>query len=414
MTTGTSNPSARGEPLSWRAILVLVGCTGGVVLNVATLFNGTLTVFMKPIGSATGWSRGEISAGLSMAMLPLLLFLPLIGRFSDRIGPRRVVLVGAPLFSLALASLAWISTSYSVFLLVCALVGTAGVLTYNTLYYAIVANWFDRRLGLALGITAGGTGLGLMMAPIAAEALIVTFGWRNAYVILAITAFAVVFPIALLLQDHPTAPTEIRSVGDAGISGALRSPRFWRLALAYFLTGVAINGTVVHLIPLLTDRGMSGTAAAFMASYLGMGVLVARLGAGFLLDYVDAGLLGGICFLLAATGIGMLAFAVSGPLAIIAVLLVGVALGAEGDVLGYVTRRLFGATAYGTALSLMVTCFLLGVLLGPLAAGASFDLWRSYEPVLFGFVTLSVLASLLHMPVTRGFAHRSAAIDFSM
>jgi MFS family permease len=402
MTNGTHHPSVRADPLSLRAVLVLLGCTAGVVLNVATLFNGTLTAFMKPIGSETGWSRSEISAGLSIAMMPLLLLLPLIGRFSDRVGARRVVLVGAPAFSLALGSLAWMPASYPAFLLLCALIGTAGVLTYNTLYYAIVANWFDRRLGLALGITAAGTGLGLTIAPVAAEALIATFGWRKAYVVLATMAFVVVFPIALLLQDHPPTPHQTRGLGDAGVSGAWRSSRFWRLVLAYFLTGLAINGTVIHLMPLFTDRGMSGNAAAFMVSYLGMGVLVARLGAGLLLDYVDAGLLGGICFLLAATGIGMLALAVSGPLAILAVLLIGAALGAEGDVLAYVTRRLFGATAYGTVLSFMVMCFLLGVLLGPLAAGVSYDLWRSYQPALIGFVVASVLASLLHMPVTRG------------
>jgi MFS family permease len=396
----TSAPLVR-EPASPQALVVLFGCTVAVVFNIATLFNGTLTAFIKPVADDTGWSRGEISLGLSAAMLPLLLLNPLVGHIADRFGPRRVIATGAPLFALALASLAWIPPIYPLFLACCALVGMSGALTYNTVYYAIIARWFDGRLGLALGVTAAGTGAGLMIAPIAAQTLISELGWRGAYMALGAASAAVVLPLSLLLiRDPPRRAVQAKA--EAGGRGrvALRSLTFWRLALTYFLTGLAINATVVHLMPLLTDRGMPVASAALLASNLGLGVLLARLAAGFLLDYVDAGLLGGTCFLLAAGGIAMLVLPIPEPMLLLAVLLVGAALGAEGDVLSYVTRRVFGSEGYGVTVSLMTSAFLAGVLLGPLVNGGAFDATGSYRASMSGFVVLALFAAALHAGVT--------------
>jgi MFS family permease len=395
-----------------RATLVLIGCTIGLLLNVTTLFNGTVTAFIKPMSTEFGWSRGELSLGLSIAMLPLLLFLPWVGHFSDRVGPRRVIAFGAPVFALALASLAWLPPVYPLYLFCCALVGTAGVFTYNTLYYALLARWFDRRLGLALGVASAGTGVGLSLGPIAAQALIADMGWRKTYVAFAIVSIVTVLPSSLLLlRDSPHRAVVAGAATGAGLGPALRSFRLWRLALAYSLTGLAISGTGVHLMPLLTDRGMTAPAAAMIASYVGMSVLAARMISGLVLDYVDSGLWGAACFIFAAAGIGMLAIPLSEPLTIVAAVLIGVALGAEGGVLGYVTRRVFGTAGYGAILAMISSMFLAGVLLGPLIGGASFDRFGSYQPAMVAFAVVCVLAAALHAGVTRAAAAEVARRD---
>lgn len=384
-----------------RATLVLIGCTMGLFLNIATVFNGSLTAFIVPISTELGWSRAELSLGLSAAMLPLLVLLPWVGRLSDKVGPRRLILIGAPLFAVTLAMFAWIPPIYPLFLLCCVALGVVGTLTYNSLYYALLPRWWDRRLGLALGIASAGTGAGLVVMPIAAQTLISMFEWRGAYLVLAVISAAVVLPVGWLLLRDGAAPTPAASVkAGVGALDLLKSARFLRVAATYFLTGLAINGTIVHLMPLLTDRGMNADTAALLASSLGIGVLVARVVSGFILDYFDAGLLGAICFLLAAIGVGMLIVPLPTPLAFVAALLIGAALGAEGGILSYVTRRVFGAAGYGGAVSLMMSVFLLGVLLGPLVSGFSYDTWGNYQPALSLFVAASVLAALMHIGVT--------------
>lgn len=395
-----SPPRPEGA-IPWRAILVLMGCTVAVAFNVVTVFNGTMTVFIGPLSAESGWSRGQISLGLAACMLALLLLNPVVGRFADKVGPARVILLGAPVLGLAIAALGWMPLNYPLFLAGCTLVGVAGTLTYHTLYYMLMTRWFDRRLGLALGITASGTGVGFMAAPIAAQALITEFGWRGAYVSIGvITTVVVVAASLLLIRDRPKA-FSAQEPHDGPTGAAWRSLTFLRLALIYFLTGMAINGTMVHVMPFLTDRGTSPADAAAMASVVGIGVLLARLGAGLLLDYVDTGRLGAACFIVGAAGMALL---VAGPpeTLIVGMVLIGVSLGAEGDVLAYVTRRLFGGQGYGANISLMTSSFLTGVLIGPPLNGLVYDLTGAYTLSLSAFTAIMLFAAILHFGVTRG------------
>jgi MFS transporter, OFA family, oxalate/formate antiporter len=397
-----TTPMSEAAPSTLRPVLIVIGCALGLCFNIATVFNGTLTTFIKPIVTETGWTRAEISLGLSIAMGTLLLMLPWTGRLCDRVGPRRVIAAGAPLLSIALASLAWAPPNYPLYLACCALMGIVAAATYNSVFYALLPHFFDRRLGLAVGIVSAGTGLGLMLGPLASQALISMFGWRGAYLALALATAAVVVPASLLLLRDPTRLATGRAADGVSSAAAWRSLRFWHIASTYFLTGLAINGAVVHLVPLLTDQGMTPQQAALLASYLGFGVLAARLISGLLLDHVDAGLLGAISFMLAAAGMLLLTIAPSDAVSTPAVLLIGAALGAEGGILTYVTRRVFGIQAYGAVVGAMMSTFLAGVLIGPLISGAAYDVSRTYDPVLYVFAALCALAAALHARVTLG------------
>lgn len=402
-----TTPMSETAAPTLRPVLIVIGCALGLCFNIAPIFNGTLTTFIKPIAAESGWTRAEISLGLSMAMGPLLLLLPWIGRLCDRVGPRRVIAAGAPLFSIALACLAWAPPNYPLYLACCALLGIVAAATYNSVFYALLPHFFDRRLGLAVGIVSAGTGLGLMLGPLASQALISAFGWRGAYWALALATSAVVVPASLLLLRDPPRLATGRPAEGVGTAAAVRSVRFWQIASTYFLTGLAINGTVVHLVPLLTDQGMTPQQAALLASYLGLGVLASRVISGLLLDHLDAGLLGATSFMLAAAGMILLTFTPSPAVSTSAVLLIGAALGAEGGILTYVTRRVFGIQAYGAMVGAMMSAFLAGVLLGPLISGAGYDTAHTYDPVLYGFAALCALASVLHARLTLGVNRRA-------
>ena len=386
------------QELSGSNLLVLLGCFVANLVNIATFFSGSFTTFMKPISEETGWTRGEVALGFSVATGSLLLMLPFVGRLSDRVGPRRVLLLGGPLFGLLLASLGLIPPSYPVFLLCCVLLGVAGSTSYSSLLFALIPHFFNRRLGLALGIASSGTGAGLFLAPLLSQSLIASVGWHASYVVLG-TISALVFGLSalFLLRDSPSQNAHARS----GVGAQeLRGLRFWGIAASYFLTGMAISGVVVHLVPLRTDRGVTAMSAARLASYLGLAALVSRIISGFLLDIVDAGLLGAGSFVLATAGMILLSLPLDERIALLGILMVGCALGAEGGILSYVTRRVFGIQAYGTLIGSMLSVFLSGVLVGPLISGVIYDRTAGYDLALYAFAACSLLAAIMHAPIT--------------
>ncbi|WP_084399146.1 MFS transporter [Henriciella aquimarina] len=402
VTEGMAAPMDE-EKTSWKAYLVLFGCMMGVSFNLITLFNGTMTVFINPLSEEGGWSRGQVSLGLSTGMLALLICNPFAGRLADRVSPALLITIGAPLLGLAIASLGLIPLSYPLFLLTCAFVGATGALTYTPIYYIVVTRWFRRRLGLALGITASGHGIGLMAAPVVTQALSAELGWRNTYVAIGIISVVAVLLLRLLLirdrHDTWTPPARAEAADGAGAPANWRSFIFWRLAFIYFLVGLAINGAFVHLMPMLTDQGMAPEAAAAVVSAMGIGSLLARPTAGFLLDYIDTGLLGALTFLTGATGIFLIVTGWEAAF-VPGVFMIGVALGAEADVLAYLVRRIFGLDNFGANMGLITSVFLLGVLIGPALNGGLYDALGSYTLGMSLFVGLLVIAAALHIGLT--------------
>src|SRR6516162_8548079 len=159
---------------------------------------------------------------------------------------------------------------------------------------AVIAQRFDRRRGLAHGIGTAGVGLGVALMPQLAALLIDTFGWRLAYVGLAVAVLVVAFPpVALFLRDPPgfARVQRLREPADTGAvvpgvaaGAALRSWLFWGLAIAFFLDVIAINGTLTHIVPLLTDRGVPRQIATAALSGTGFALIFGRVLSGWCLD----------------------------------------------------------------------------------------------------------------------------------
>ena len=156
---------------------------------------------------------------------------------------------------------------------------------------------------------------------------------------------------------------------------------------------VSVHGCLIHLVPLLTDRGLSAQSAALATSLLGGAVLVGRVWAGYLLDRCFASY-AAVCFFCGATlGIFLLWNGAVGGLAFSAVILLGLGLGAEGDIVPYVVSRYFGLRAFGEIYGYAFTAFTLGGVIGPLLMGVSFDSTGSYRLVLGGFVVATLTAA---------------------
>ncbi len=394
---------------------VLLACIAGLAFSWATVTVFSFGLFVKPLEAAFGWSRGDISLGLSVVTLTSVASSPLVGALMDRFGARRVLMFSIVLFASSFGSLYWLTDRLWHFYLALFLVPALGAAASPLGYSQLIVNWFDRRRGLALGIGLAGVGLGAILLPSLTQSVIAGFGWREAYLTLAVLAVAVGFPVvALVVRDKP-ADLGLHPDGDEAPAGALHASaagpagfpirqalglRSFRLIAAMiFFAGLAFTGLILHLVPLLIDRGFSPAAAAMVQSSFGLSLLVGRVSGGYLMDrffapYVALGFLTAplIAVILLATG-------AAGSWAYLVAVLIGLGLGAEFDVMGYFTSRYFGLVHYGVIYGFLFAAFQLGSTLGPVIMGYGFDATGSYIAPLWvlaaSFATACVLVTLL-------------------
>jgi MFS family permease len=340
----------------------------------------------------------------------------------DHWGIRRVALPGLVIYTALTALLGLSPRVFWVFTLMFALAEAASAIQTPLGYAKAIAAWFDLRRGLALGIAMSGVGLGGFVIPQLANLLIGTVGWRGAYVILAALTFVIAFPaVALWIREPRPGEGEHRAAVNAnelrGLTTrqAARQSRFWILGAAFFLVAVAINGTVAHVVPLLTDRGLSAGAAAEILGVFGLATLCGRLLAGWLVDRIFAPYVASIFFLAPIAGLAFLAGGV-GVLPAIGVVLMGLGLGTEIDLIAFLVSRYFGQRAFGELYGYFFMVFGIGSSLGRMLFGLVFDMAGSYTPALIGAGAVLVVAVALvnrlgayAYPVHREAAPRLAA-----
>lgn len=391
-----------------RPALVLLGCIIGIGINFAPIFASTFSAFVKPIAAEFGWSRIQVMSGYSIAMASLAVAAWPTGMLIDRFSPRRIALYGVPVFGIAVASMSLVPASYPIYLLACALLGISAAGCFHIVYISVLAGWFDRRFGLALGMAIGGAGLGSTLMPSFAQAIITSHDWRLAYIVLGLTSIAVAWPSAWLLlhertQGKPTSSARrSEQIQLPGVSraDALRTPLLWRVTFCYFVIGALVGAHVINLIPLLTDRGVDVRTAAALAGLYGFSVMLSRIIGGYLLDRIDAGRLGTCIFALGTIGCWLLTFSSGSISTILAILLIGVMSGAESDVAVVVVKTRFGRRAFGTLNGIVYSSMLMGILSGPLWLSLSYDWYGSYLPGQYPLLVAGIVAGVIHFRVS--------------
>lgn len=382
----------------------------GLCLGYAPTFVYSFSVFLKSLSQEFHSSRSSISLAFTFANIMQSVGAPLAGRLVDRFGARRVILPSTAIFGLVLISFKHFATSlwqlYACFIVL----GFIGVGTAPVPYGIVVSRWFDKRRGLALGLMMAGLSSGAIAIPTIAQHLIAIMGWRTAYAIVGSMALAVSLPVVgIFLKDSPAkmsllpdgamdlhTGSEKRS-DEQGLMwpAARKKGAFWLMACAFFLVGASVHACVIHLVPMLTDRGVSVEKAALASSLLGMAVLIGRVLSGYLLDrffgpYVAIFLFGGV-----ACGISMFWTGVAGNLALLAAFLVGLGMGAEADIIAYLTSRYFGLRSFGEIYGYLFSIFTLAGALGPLLMAKGFDRAGSYQVPLLFFLLATVAAIAL-------------------
>jgi MFS family permease len=369
-------------------------------------------VFLKPLSGDLHVGRGTVSLAHALASLALALGAPLAGRLIDRFGPRRVILPSTVLAGLILLSVTVSSARLWQLYLFYSALGLVISGVSPVCYSHVVTCWFDRRRGLALGVAMFGLGLGALAIPSLAQVLIDEFGWRGAFGLLGAGVLMVAFPVvARFLKDRPeeiglaaegsAASSTPAALYQSGLrwNQAGRDGTFWLLFCSFLLVSAGVQACLTHVSSILSDRGAGAQTAAFATSLFGGGVLLGRTGTGYLLDRFFAPRVAATIFGSAAAGIGLLAVAASQELAFLAAFFIGLGLGAEVDIMAYLTSRYFGLRAFGSIYGFIFAGFGLAGGSGAYFMGAAFDASGSYRPMLAIFCVATFTGALLMLCV---------------
>jgi MFS family permease len=375
----------------WR---VVVAAVVGAALSPATLVNVPFGLFIPALQAEFGWSRPAITAALSMFIGLLVLSLPIAGRLVDHFGSRRVVVPSIALYGVALASVYWLTGSLIQFYLIYGLIAIVGSGAQSLTYIKVLCAWFDRRRGLAIGACMAGYGLGYVFVPVITQIMIHAFGWRLAYVGLGSLAILGALPVVtVLLRDSPGElglELDDRRLGitkpaqEAGktLLETMRTREFWLLAAAFVLMSAALNSVQAQIVPLLTDRGMTAATAALMLSAIGLGSFPGRLLVGFLIDKVFAPFVAITFYMVSAIALLWLVSGRSQTGVFLCAIAVGISLGAENDILGYLVGRYFGLRWFGQIYGALFSAYLVGAAAGPYLTAHAYATTGSYSDAL--------------------------------
>jgi MFS family permease len=392
----------RISPRGWMIVLVsLIGIsTGPAAFGIASL-----GLFIDVFERQFGWSRAEVSSAASLMMLCSAFSMPIVGRLVDKIGPRKVLIPSVAILALCFLAIPALVTQFWQFMLVYVAIGTIAAGTNSVPYMRVLASWFDRSRGLAIGIAGSGTGLGFAYVPLVGQAAISQFGWQAGYVALGLIMLCVTLPLVIfLLKERPDGAAEADGEGAAeaqsgmNLKEVLRTRNFYLLASIFVTLAFVLYGLIPHMVPLLTDRGVSPAAAAGVASVFGLATFVGRIVIGFLVDKFDARLIAVTFFAISAVGLGLLAVPLPNWAMIVPALLLGGSLGAEVDMLAYLTSRYFGLKCFAQIFGALFGAVLVAMGMGPVAFGLVFDMTGSYGAMLaVGAPACLVAAGLMLM-----------------
>lgn len=378
-----------------------------MALGAPTFLIYSFGVFIEPLSEGLQSGRGAVSLALSIGLLGNLVAGPVIGILSDRYGSRRMILIGVVALALVLAGFSLVQTVFHLYIASVLLV-VLGAGTGPITYTRIIAAWFDKRRGLALGIALIGIGVGGALAPIVSQALISEYGWRTAYKYLGLIVFVISFPpLFLILRDRPPkalnqestdqAAVQEASAEDEGflVRQAIRTKEFWLLATGFLMVAMGNSGGLVHLSPLLTDAGLTPERAALYAGLMGVGVIIGRAAGGYLLDIFHAPYVA-ICFLIGP----FIAYAyfqsgIDPNWAFVPVLLFGIGMGAEFDVIPYLITRYFGLRNFGIIYGINISTFSIGTGLGPAIMGFGYDHYGNYDKSIMVAMGALIIGSIL-------------------
>ena len=389
---------ARPAALAHRGALFLI------TFGMATPF-ASYGVFLPILAEQFGWSRGAISAALSINLLVGGIAGFAAGALADRYGPRVILVVTVILAGTSFALLSVVDALWQLYLLV-GLLGGVGMSSFYLLSATTISRWFEARRGLALALVLVGFNLGYISSGPLAAWLIALFGWRAAYAVLGAGSGALSMVAALTVRaprEGEVAPR--RPGGSAGrgleprdgeggvtLAEALADPRQWYLNLSWLLQGGLAFMISVHAVPFVLDQGVTLAGASLALTAYGIGSAGGRLAAGAVSDRIGGAATTRIAFVVQIAGLAGLLLWPSPDGRFASLVAFGIGFTAADTLIVRVMPDVFGMRALGAIMGVVSLGWRLGAALGPTVAGALYDATGSYR-LAFGAAPAVVVLS---------------------
>ena len=272
-------------------------------LLASTGIRAVFGVYIKPMEAEFGWSRGALSMAAALSLLLLGAVGPFAGRLADRWGPRRVIVFALVVLGIGSILSSFVTRLWHIYLtagvLMAAGAGGAALSTGS----AVVARWFDKRRGLAMGLAAGGMSAGQLIVIPLATVLTLTYGWRSSFLWLGIGLLVLVVPLGAWLVRNTPEERGVRALGAQGpvqtaaqqaaaqqagrvsISEAAQTLPFWLLMSTFFVCGYTSNGMVLtHFMPHAMDHNFTAMQASSALGVMGAMNIIGTIGSGWLCD----------------------------------------------------------------------------------------------------------------------------------
>ncbi|MBR0799288.1 MFS transporter [Bradyrhizobium jicamae] len=394
-------------------IVAVTFVTMAIGVNARTAFS----LFYPPIISEFGWERGVTAGAFSFGFVASAIASPLIGRLMDRGGPRAVMELGVVLMASGLLLAPLTSQPWHLYLTIGVLVGAGSVCLGYSGQSLFVPNWFLRSRGLALGLAFAGVGVGSVTLLPWVQHMIEQTGWRTACTAMGIVVLVVLAPINLLLHERPediglrpdgdAAPTSATAAKAASnvvdpvwagtdwtLQRALRTARFWWIALGYFCGLYIWYAVQVHQTKFLLDIGFSSSVGVWTLGIVSLLGIPGQIWLGHLSDRIGREWVWAIScvgFAICFAALVALKYWPVMPLVYLMVFTQGALGYGLTSVMGPVVLEIFQGKHYGSIFGTVMLAALAGGAAGPWITGQLYDISGSYGA---GFA-LGIVVSLL-------------------
>ncbi|MGD9614277.1 MAG: MFS transporter [Alphaproteobacteria bacterium] len=389
------NPETRANSDTRAAWLMLGGAFAAFTISAALMH--AYPVYLVAFIEDFGWSRAETSIAYSVSQLIGGISAPLVGMLVDRLGPRRLLLIGSVLLGIGLCASAFVTALWQIVLLY-GVVMTFGANCLGLVAFVpLLSRHFVRRRGMAISIVQSANGIARGISAPAIQWSISLIGWRPTYLVQAAVMAAVVLPLAALFrradpggkqaEPHPAteAPAAVSpSPARAGwsLGEAIRTPHFWLLFSVYMCTGLGSFFVSLHQLAFAVDIGFD---KLYAAQVLGIGAFLAVPGivvTGTLSDYLGREISAILAYGISILGVVCALFITSPDQHLLLWLhacFFGLTWGARGPAITAKTADLFPGPRLGTILGVITIGSGLGAAIGSWGAGWVYDLTGSYR-----------------------------------
>lgn len=389
-------------------------------LVIFTTFMGvrlSFGVFFKSLESEFNLTRVATSSVFAAYTILAAVFTIVGGWAVDRYGPRRVLFSMGLLTGLGLLITSQTNSFWQLFLSYSLLLAIGTGASYPVLM-SVVSRWFDKKRGLALGIAGAGGSLGIItMVPFAAY-LISELDWRTSYLVMGLVTWVVVISLSMLLRKDPSeigvlpdgvklseGRTEPTGNDESQLTGfsllqAFRTKNLWLIFAVWLLFSLSIHLVLTHIIPHVTDIGISTLEASTILSIMGGSTLLSRVLTGRVSDIIGRKMLGIIWAVLQSGALLGLIWAQDLPMFYLFAIAFGLSWGGIGVISTALIVDMFGGRNLGIIMGAIDIGFQVGAAIGPVVGGFVFDVTGTYT-VAFAIGAAAMLVTALLIALTR-------------